>query len=114
MCVEVGYEERRKKEEEGCDCDLFAPHVTLVFNVRAAPLVRGKVKCIVKNTACGESSATAFGVFDYEFDFTSHEWSWSEVPALFVLAVAEGSRRTWAGLALGTSTSWTRSSWRRR
>ena len=35
------------------------------------------MKIIVKNAVCEESSATAYGVFDCEFDFDSHEWSCS-------------------------------------
>ena len=42
---------------------------------RAAPLVRVKTKITVKNAVCEESSATAYGDFDCEFDFDSHEWS---------------------------------------
>ncbi len=37
--------------------------------VRAAPLVRVSAKFKVKNSVCEESSATAYGVFDREFDF---------------------------------------------
>ena len=37
--------------------------------LRAAPLVRAKVKITVKNAVCEESSATAYGVFDWAFGF---------------------------------------------
>ena len=40
--------------------------------------MRVKVKFTVKNTVWEESSATAYGVFDCEFDFDSHEGSWSK------------------------------------
>ena len=46
--------------------------------VRAAPLVRVKVKITVKNAVCEESSATANGAFDCEFVFGSDEWSCSQ------------------------------------
>ena len=46
--------------------------------LRAAVLVRVKVNFTVKNTGCEESLATAYGVFDCEFDFGSHEWSCSK------------------------------------
>ena len=50
----------------------------LNYCLRAAPLVRAKVKITVKNTVCEESSVSAYGVFDWQFDFASHEWSCSE------------------------------------
>ncbi len=39
--------------------------------MRAAPLVRVKVKFTVKNAVREESSATAYGVFDCDFCFDS-------------------------------------------
>ncbi len=48
--------------------------------VRAAPLVRAKVKITVKNVVCEESSASTYGVFDWEFGFDSQEWSCSHDP----------------------------------
>ncbi len=45
--------------------------------VRAAPLVRVKANISVKHAVCEESSVTAYGVFDRDFDFGSHEWSCS-------------------------------------
>ncbi len=44
-------------------------------HLRAALLVRVKAKVTVRNAVCEASSATAFGVFDCECDFGSHEWS---------------------------------------
>ena len=46
--------------------------------LRAAPLVRAKVKITVKNAVYEESSATAYGVIDWEFGFHSHKWSCSQ------------------------------------
>ena len=45
--------------------------------VRAAPLVRANVKITVKNTVCPSLPFAAYGVFDCEFGFPSHEWSCS-------------------------------------
>ncbi len=43
--------------------------------LRAAPLMRVRVKFTVKFAACQESSTTAYGVFEGEFGIGSHEWS---------------------------------------
>ena len=64
------------KNDCECDNDLFEGS-SYHARVRAAPLVRVKVKITVKNAVCEESSATAYGVFDREFGFRSHEWSCS-------------------------------------
>ena len=40
--------------------------------------MRVKVKFTVKNALCDESLATEYGVFDCDFDFDSHEWSYSQ------------------------------------
>ena len=47
------------------------------IRIRAAPLVRAKVKITVKNAVCPSLPIAAYGVFDCEFGFPSHEWSCS-------------------------------------
>ena len=44
---------------------------------RAAPLVRVKAKFPVKHAVCYRRRLLAYGVFDCEFDYDSHEWSCS-------------------------------------
>ena len=44
-------------------------------SLRATLLVRAKVKITVKNTVFEESTVSAYGVFDCEFGFHSHDWS---------------------------------------
>ena len=51
--------------------------LTLLSNLRAAPLVRAKAKFTVKNAVCGKWKTRTYGVFDCEFHFHSHEWSCS-------------------------------------
>ena len=48
-----------------------------VGGVRAAPLVRVQVKFTAKKRHTSEALARAFGYFDCEFGFDSHEWSCS-------------------------------------
>ena len=43
----------------------------LLYIIRAAPLLRAKVKITVKHTVCEESSVSQYGVFDWEFGFDS-------------------------------------------
>ena len=49
-----------------------------IFHQRAAPLVGAKVKITVKNAVCPSLPFAAYGVFDCDFGFPSHEWSCSE------------------------------------
>ena len=66
--------------------------------VRAAPLVRVKVKFTVKNAVCEESSAIAYGVFDCEFAYHSHQWICSQVGVwtdLQLKTVSESVGVTW-------------------
>ncbi len=45
--------------------------------LRADPLERVKTKVTVKNAVCCNWKTRVYGVFDWEFDFHSHEWSCS-------------------------------------
>ena len=51
------------------------------IDLRAAPLVRVKAKFTVKNAVCPSLPFAAYGVFDCEFGFPSHEWSCSDTAA---------------------------------
>ncbi len=46
-------------------------------DLRAAPLVRAKGTITVKNAVCPSLPFAAYGVFECEFGFPSHEWSCS-------------------------------------
>ncbi len=48
-------------------------------SMRAAPLVGAKEKITVKNAVCPSLPSAAFGVFDCDFGFPSHELSCSEL-----------------------------------
>ncbi len=49
---------------------------TNMRQVRAAPLVRGKVNFTVKNAVCESPQLlTSYGVFTVNFDFDFQEWS---------------------------------------
>ena len=50
--------------------------LSLSLSLKAAPLVRVRVKFTVK-TLHAWSGAPVYGEFDCEFDFDSHEWSCS-------------------------------------
>ncbi len=52
-------------------------HLDLSLHIRAAPLVRANVKFTVKHTVCMSLRLAAYGEFDREFGFDSHEWSCS-------------------------------------
>ena len=43
----------------------------------AAPLVRVKAKFTVKNAVCPSLPFAPYGVFDCDFGFRPHEWSYS-------------------------------------
>ena len=47
------------------------------LDIRAAPLVRVKTKSPVENAVCCRRRLLAYGVFDCDFRFDSHEWSCS-------------------------------------
>ena len=64
--------QRTRKTQKNC---IF----WLAKSVRAAPLLRVEVKFTIKYAVCEESSATASGDFDCDFDFHSHEWACSEL-----------------------------------
>ena len=46
--------------------------------LRAAPLVQAKVKITVKTAGYPSLPFAAYGVFDCDFGFPSHEWSCSK------------------------------------
>ncbi len=66
---------------------------SLQRKLRAGPLVRGKAKTTVKNAVCEESSVSAYGVFDCQFDFDSHERSCSHTPIFTERQVLAGSMK---------------------
>ena len=49
-----------------------------IVPVRAAPLLRVKVKFTVKKAICMSLPLAAYGEFDCDFDFDSQEWSCSQ------------------------------------
>ena len=86
MCMQVrdlGYEEEKVGYYAGIIASaVFFGQALTNYPVRAAPLVRVIVKFTVKNAVCGTSSAIAYGVFDREFGFDSHEWRCSQWPCV--------------------------------